>query len=125
MNGDQLCGSVEQPPNVCGDSQNPIWDSCCDVDGNCRRHSVPIHSTCTDSGSVLKLKIRFDNTGPDCCKTCSVYGDPELVSFNNKKDKLILCDARDESCRIKRSVCNELKDQNGNPCKWVSDRDDR
>ncbi|GBG35022.1 Hypothetical Protein FCC1311_112452 [Hondaea fermentalgiana] len=53
-----------------------------------------------------------------CCESCQLWGDPFGQAFDGSREKLIVCDARDEDCDTLESVCDTLVDHAGNPCVW-------
>jgi len=73
----------------------------------------------TDQGEgTVKLRLELNETEPQCCLSCSAFGDPLIRSFAGAKNKWILCDGRNSGCAIKKSVCKKQKDHMGNPCLW-------
>ncbi|CAK9028592.1 Uncharacterized protein SCF082_LOCUS18429, partial [Durusdinium trenchii] len=75
------------------------------------------------NGGTLTIDFDIvDDEGGSCCQTCTCYGDPECVSFNNVLDKWILCDARESgTCAQNKKRCLTQKDHAGNQCAWNKD----
>ncbi|GBG34664.1 Hypothetical Protein FCC1311_108862, partial [Hondaea fermentalgiana] len=53
-----------------------------------------------------------------CCESCQLWGDPFGEAFDGSREKLIVCDARDEDCFTQEEICDTLLDHAGNPCVW-------
>ena len=123
----QLCGTRESKSSVdsCNIDSKFKWTSCCAFGDQCRKYEVQVpelSSSCNSPDSNrLSIKLVFNLDRNDtCCESCTCYGDPECVSFGRSFDKWIVCDARESSCRITKSVCDTLLDHNNNKCVWKS-----
>ncbi|CAK9026336.1 Uncharacterized protein SCF082_LOCUS17454 [Durusdinium trenchii] len=56
-----------------------------------------------------------------CCKECSCFGDPFCKSFSGANEKWIICDGRNDNCKVKEDVCLTQKDHAGKTCVYDHD----
>jgi len=82
---------------------------------------------------TLEINITYasaEDVPLSCCPDCSVYGDPELISFKTTSFNIsawIICDGRvqtedDEACPIEEDTCISEVDHNGNACYYNKTR---
>lgn len=141
-----LCNAAPQiiDNNICID-QEISWNmpSCCSAasiaanscpknpEPTCRvvQLSTPFGVTVDQCCAELALTFQWSTTATDCCRTCSCFGDPHCISFDDKVDNWILCDGRTKNlnavygqniiCPIKKTACESQVDHMGRKCVYT------
>lgn len=74
----------------------------------------------TNATMTLTVVTNFssDTVSSSCCNEAALWGDPIGQAFDGSREKLIVCDARDQDCWPYESICDSLVDHAGNPCIW-------
>jgi len=139
----QLCRDKPQviDTNLCM-SQDIKWSmpSCCSaesIDANacpkkpeptCRivELSTPFSVSTDECCAELALTFEWSQISTSCCRTCSCFGDPHCIGFNDQVDSWIICDGRTKNedavygkelfCPIKKNACEGQLDHLGNKC---------
>jgi len=138
-----LCNNAPQvlETNLCTE-QDIKWsmDSCCSKESlesnqclknpepTCRTIELKTPFTDSTNACCAEMALTFDwsRTSKSCCKSCSCFGDPHCISFDEKVDTWIIYDGRTTNpnavygkelfCPIKEVACKNQLDHAGKNC---------
>lgn len=86
---------------------------------------------CSENILTITPAFKFDER-PDCCDSCTCYGDPECIAFDGTEQMWLLCDGREvptnefghKRCLITREGCESQLDHEGNTCHFNNNAQD-
>lgn len=141
-----LCNAAPQiiDNDICIDQQIS-WNmpSCCSADSiaanNCPSNpqptcrvlqlSTPFGVSLDECCAELAFTFQWTKSPAQCCRTCSCFGDPHCISFDDKVDNWVLCDGRTKNtaavygknvfCPIKQAACDKQLDHMGRKCVYT------
>ncbi|GBG30649.1 Hypothetical Protein FCC1311_068692 [Hondaea fermentalgiana] len=116
----------------CVTDETASSDSCREIQLVASQYSREATVDTVAVDATLSIPVTFSTTdaaSSSCTRTCSMYGDPEGISFCGDIREFILCDGRiddvdsDDVCQQSKSVCESRTDYYGNQCVYLPDQE--
>lgn len=103
----QTCRELVVDSAFCDSSDSSVSSYCSDLKKKKNNGLLTINFTSPDG-----------ETDSNCCNSCALWGDPFGQAFNGTRQKLIICDSRDDTCFSQEDACENMVDHKGNACLW-------